>query len=87
MYLTAKSKINTLGVGLMLFLIGGVLGGARVKNGWFVSHRWMTSLIFQYVVFGLGFVVLLITTILFAVLTKSTTNAQGLESCSARTGQ
>lgn len=61
-------------------------GGVRVKNGWFVSHRWMTSVIFQYVLFGVGFVALLITTIVFAVLTQSTTNAKGFETCSARTG-
>lgn len=61
-------------------------GGTRVKNGWFVSHRWMTSLIFQYVMFAFGFVVLLITTIVFSIITKSTTNAQGFETCSARTG-
>jgi len=61
--------------------------GVRVKNGWFVSHRWLTSLICQYVMFGFGFVVLLITTIVFSIITKSSTNAEGFETCSARTGE
>jgi hypothetical protein len=61
-------------------------GAVRVKNGWFVSHRWMTSVIAQYAMFAFGFVALLITTIVFSAFTRSSTNADGLEECSGRTG-